>query len=151
MSSLSIPFQDGNRLIFQIEAAVMLMSSRRGRARHDYHVERDPRAAWVPPGMADTAALNPTVTQLGDENTGPAPAASVIGSPTQPQAKLVTDAVLFVQTSLAQNPRLWGGTARALDVDEGSLVPVDRLRFHAAPLPPSDPAVPVEFGIATQP
>lgn len=52
---------------------------------------------------------------------------------------------------MAQTPGRWGGTTRALDVDERSLVPVGCLRFHAAPLPSSDPAVPVEFGIAAQP
>lgn len=38
-----------------------------------------------------------------------------------------------------------------LDIDEGSLVAVGRLGLHAAPLPPCDPAVPVELGIAAQP
>lgn len=38
-----------------------------------------------------------------------------------------------------------------LDIDEGSLVAVGHLGLHAAPLPPCDPAVPVELGIAAQP
>lgn len=38
-----------------------------------------------------------------------------------------------------------------LDIDEGSLVAVGGLGLHAAPLPPRDPAVPVELGIAAQP
>lgn len=58
----------GNLLIFLIEAAVMLMSSRRGRARHDYHVERLRELRGYHLGwQTQLLSAKQTLTQLGDE------------------------------------------------------------------------------------
>lgn len=52
----------------------------------------------------------------------------------------------------AGSPGRWGAPpAGLLHVDEGPLVAVGRLGLHAAALPPGDPAVPVEPGVAAQP
>lgn len=88
------------------------------------------------------------------------PGLSVLGLNLQPQSSgppfdlpplLINKSPGFTKPP-AFSLQAWGGAARRpLDVDEGSLVAIGRFGLHAAPFPPRDPAVPVEFGVATQP
>lgn len=89
---------------------------------------------------------------LGAPCPGPKPAASVIWCPICFPTASYKQIAHFSKPS-ALSPQAGGAARRAgqLDVDEGSLVAVGRLGLHAAPLPPCDPAVPVELGIAAQP
>lgn len=113
------------------------------------------QALWVPHGCGLQAG------SCGAPLPGLQVLDGVLGRSLQPQTSgppfarqlLVTNKLSLLQTSSAQGPGRRGEAPRSgpLDVDEGPLVAVGRLGLHAAPLPPCDPAVPVELGIAAQP